>query len=218
MLFRSYPYRGRVCVAWDPINRALLCAYPANGSSTLNELLIYSLTDDRWSHDDITCEVLGEMPLLGYNLDTLDLYPGANGIDQPSLGSLSIDSPVFTESRRQPALTDSNHLLSVFSGVSRPAIIETTEFETAPGRHAFVSELWPVVDAPYAALSASVVSRPLAPGDNVTETNIETANAIGMCPVRADGRYLRARVYIAGGASWSHAEGVHYKARMSGAR
>ena len=60
----NYPYRNRVCVAWDPINRALLCAFPANGSATLNEMLIYSLTDNRWTHDDISAEVLGEMPEL----------------------------------------------------------------------------------------------------------------------------------------------------------
>lgn len=214
----NYAYRHHICTAWDPINRALYCAVPVNGSILPNELFVYSLTDNRWTHDDITCEILGEMPLLGYNLDTLDSYPGANGVDLPSLGVLSIDSPVFTESRRQPAITDLSHALSVFTGGSRPAILETQEFEPAPGRHAFISEIWPVVDGDYTALSASVKSRALAPGDNATETNIEAANELGMCPVLQDGRYLRARVYISQGASWDHAEGVIYKGRVSGAR
>lgn len=214
----NYPYRGRVCTAWDPINRALICAYPANGSATLNEMLIYSLTDNRWTHDDISAEFLGEMPLLGYNLDTLDTYPGANGMDLPSLGTLSIDSPVFTESRRQPAIADMTHALSVFSGTARPAILETQEFESSPGRHTFVNELWPIVDAPYTALSASVLTRPLGPGDGATQTNVQAANATGMVPVRADGRFARARVYVAQGAAWDHAEGVEYRARVGGAR
>lgn len=214
----NYPYRGRVCTAWDPINRALLCAFPSNGSATLNEMLIYSLTDNRWTHDDITAEILGEIPLLGYNLDTLDTFPGASGLDLPTLGPISIDSPVFTESRRQPALADNSHALNVFSGTPRPAILETQEFEAAPGRHAYVNEVWPIIDAPYTAMSASLKTRALAQGDGVTESNIEAANTIGMCPVRGDGRYMRARVYVSQGASWDHAEGIHYKARVSGAR
>lgn len=214
----NYPYRGRVCVSWDPLTRSLLCAFPSNGSATLNEVLIFSTTDGRWTHDDIAADYLGEIPLLGYNLDTLDTFPGANGIDLPSLGVLSIDSPVFTESRRQPAIADTAHALAIFSGANRPAIVETQEFEAAPGRHAFLSEIWPVVNADYTAMSASVISRALGPGDGATETNIEAANAIGMCPVRKDGRYLRARVYISQGAVWDHAEGILYKARVSGGR
>lgn len=214
----NYPYRHLVTTAWDPINRALFVSFPANGSQVANEVMIYSLTDNRWTHDDLTCELIGEVPLLGYNLDTLDLYPGAAGMDAPSLGPIPIDSPVFTESRRQPAISDTTHALSVFTGVNRPAVIETTEFEPAPGRHAFVSELWPIVDADASTISASVTSRRLAPGAATSETNIVLANDTGMVPVRADGRFLRARVYVAQGADWDHAEGVHYKARVSGAR
>ena len=214
----NYPYRNRVCVAWDPINRALLCAFPANGSTTLNELLIYSLTDNRWSHDDFSAEIFGEMPLLGYNLDTLDTYPGANGIDQPSLGVLPIDSSVFTESRRQPCLTDFTHTLQVFSGVARPAILETQEFSTTGSRRGRISELWPLVEAPASALSASVVGRAKGPGDGVTESAVAGASSIGKCGVRYDARFLRARLYIAAGSAWDHAQGVYHNASPSGAR
>ena len=217
----NYPYRHHICCALDPVQRVVMWAYPAGSATLPSEILYYSIGDDAWSHDDCSLEYLFEMPKPGYTLDNLYQFPGAatgGNIDQPILSTLSIDSPVFTEGRRQPAGVDQTHTMITYAGTNRPAIIETMEINPQPGRRAYVSELWPIVDAPTQSISASVRSRAAAPGDPVTETNIVTANASGLCPIRIDGRYLRGRVYIASGAPWTHAEAVEAKATVTGAR
>jgi hypothetical protein len=110
------------------------------------------------------------------------------------------------------------HTLSTFSGVNRPAILETQEINPEPGRRAFVSEIWPIVDAATQSVSASVRYRANSAGDGLTESNPTTANASGLCPQRVDGRYLRGRVYLSSGASWNHAEGINATVSVSGAR
>ena len=214
----NFGYRHYVQMTYDAVQRVVICAFPAGSATLPSELLIYSISDNRWTHDDLNCEYLGEIPLLGYNLDTLDTFPGASGMDSPSLGPIPIDSPIFTVSRMQPALADTSHALSVFSGVNRPAIIETQETELEPGRRGMVTEIWPLTDAPTDAMSVAVISRAQGPGDSVESSNVVTCNETGFASVRTDARFLRAKLNIASGAVWTHAEGLHAKMKVTGAR
>lgn len=217
----NYPYRHHICCAFDPVQRTVIWAIPTGSNAYPSELIIYSISDDRWTHDDISAEYLFEMPIPGYTVDNLYQFPGAvesGNIDKPSLSVIPIDSPVFSEGRRQPAAVDLTHTMCTFSGVNRPAILETQEINPEPGRRAFVSEIWPVVDAATQSVSASVRYRANSAGDGVTESTATTANASGLCPQRVDGRYLRGRVYLSSGASWNHAEGINATVSVSGAR
>ncbi|MBX6322973.1 MAG: hypothetical protein IRY94_14180, partial [Rhodospirillaceae bacterium] len=43
-------------------------------------------------------------------------------------------------------------------------------------------------------------------------------NAVGACPVRARGRYHRARVTVAAGGDWSHLQGLDIELAPAGRR
>ncbi|MEM8549043.1 MAG: hypothetical protein AAGF46_12860, partial [Pseudomonadota bacterium] len=65
----NYAQRHRTCCAFDTGRKAWMVAYPANGASVPNEVMIYSLTDGRWTHDEIDLQMLFDMPIPGVSFD-----------------------------------------------------------------------------------------------------------------------------------------------------
>ena len=65
----NYSYRHRISASLDLSKRAVIIAYPANGSSTPNEQLIWSYADNRWSWDDEALMMAWEMGREGTSLD-----------------------------------------------------------------------------------------------------------------------------------------------------
>ena len=84
------------------------------------------------------------------------------------------------------------------------ARLVTQEFE-AGGRRVFVSGFRPIVDGN--GVSGSLLYRDTQ--DGAYSTTPATAQDVsGVCRVRAEGRYVKARVDIPAGISWRHAIGV----------
>jgi hypothetical protein len=215
----NYGYRHRVQVGIDTINKFVVFGFPAGSSSTISELLIYSLTDGRWTHDDVSLEILTDMPVEALTVDNFQIYEPADDLDVAALDAINIDSNVFDEKRRLLAgVASTTHRIGTFTGANRQAIVETGEFEPMAGKRALVTELWPVGDFEASNISASIGYRRALPGASVAYTQATAMNRVGFCPQRMDARFLRARVQVAAGASWTRLEGVHHTSTLTGSR
>lgn len=222
----NYNARGRVSCAVDTDRKCFVVAFPTGSNTSPDHMLIYSFADNRWTHDDIAAQYVFSHAIEGVSLDNdaaLNALLGAgyvaNGFDDASMADISLDGPLFQDGRLQWAAVDPDRYLSFFNGVSRAATLDTGMAEAVPGRRAFVTEVWPLIDAPAASITAGVVSKPQLLSDAPDpELAMIACNEVGFAPVRVDGRFIAMRAAVAAGATWTEAVGVHTNARPSGMR
>lgn len=208
----EFSMRGAVMGASDRPNKSVVWAFTDTVDGLPNQLLIYSWKDDRWTMAEVDCECLFSSASFGYSLEDLDSFG-----DLDSLG-FSLDSWVWQKGRPQLGVFDRLHRLALFGGLSLEAVLETAEFQVAPGRRVLVSELWPLVDNSAGSVTAQLGVRAQSVGDALAFGAVAAQNAAGFCPVRASGRFARARVTIPAGAAWTHAQGVEATYRVEGRR
>src|SRR5690606_33139049 len=111
-------------------------AFPTSGSQVPNELLIFSVQDGRWTHDDVNVEFLFSSPAEPFTVDNFkDLFP-SDDLDDPDIDPDDIDSAVFDDRRTRLAAFRTNHRMGLFTGPARPAVIDTKEFELISGGRA----------------------------------------------------------------------------------
>lgn len=214
----NHTFRGRVVSAIDTAKKCWMVAYPSGNSTVCDKVFIFSMADARWTRDEIDIEALFEMPEEGVSADDqsgIEALFGTAVAD--SLTTLSADSPVWRERRRQWAAVQ-NRKLYLFTGSNQAARIDTGEFEPNPGGQTFVSELWPLIDAPPLQVVGSVYGKPHRLDEEARLLDQAAMSDIGCCDVRAEARFLRARFEIAQGATWSEASGTHTDAEPSGGR
>lgn len=212
----DYARRDLVCAAYDSQQKAVVFGFPKIGDTTVTEQLIFSMTDRKWSHDEIECEYLFESVSAGFTVDNIHLFFGFTNID--NVTGISIDSALFRGGNRLLAGFNTLHDLVTFNGQPRPAVIDTIEAELMPGRRALVTELWPIVDAALRAdVSARIGYRTL-PGDNTAFTAASIMNEYGFCEQMIDSRFMRGRLEIAANANWTRADGLHVLAKPTSAR
>lgn len=213
----NYAYRHRITTAFDAARKTWLIAYPTQGSSTCNELLAYSLADQRWSYCEQATDLLFEMPYEGVSIDdeaAILALVGTTNVDEINA---SVDSPMWSESRRQWAAVGTDRKVSLFTGAPRAAKLSTSAIEPEPGKKTFVSEVWPITDAPYADVSVTVATRLKRLEEAETP---QTSSMIdeGFAPVLTEGRYIRVEVDIANGSEWTEANGIHVNGVTAGDR
>lgn len=207
-------YRHNIYAAFDFENRAVWWAYPSGSSQVPDSLLIFSLKDNRWTHDSgFDLELIFSFPKQGVTLDSLDSISGS--IDALTF---SLDSDIYKSSVVKMGGANTSHQLLDFTGSNREAILETAEFQPGPGQRAFVSEIWPLVDDSSATVTAQVAMRDQRLGDSLVYSTARTRGHAGYCPARASGRWGRVRMTIPAASSWTHAQGVQVTFRPAGKR
>jgi hypothetical protein len=210
----NYAARARVSIAADVEKRLLKIAFPAGNSARCNEVLIYSIADGEWTHDDIECDLLFEAPRPGVAIDDdagVAAIAGSSVIDDVAI---PVDSLAWRESRKQIMGVDYTGQVGTFEGPNRPAIIETGFAELAPGRKGFVSEIWPLTDA--ATCAVSVTSKLSRLSDTTINNTLSSMNTLGFCPVMVEARWLRAQLQIPYATDWTEALGIDHDASVSG--
>jgi hypothetical protein len=100
---------------------------------------------------------------------------------------------------------DANHKLNYFTGSPANATADTVEIEPFgdAGKRAMVTSVRPMIDGASPTVQIGTRSRLL---DTPTFTAASAINAVGECPVRADGRFLRGRIQTSG--SFNHLQGI----------
>lgn len=178
----SYGYRHKVKAAVDTIRKQVVFGFPTGTATNITELLIYSVNDNRWTHDEVDLEYLFDLAVDPLTVDNFHTFETSDDLDTTNLDSITIDSSVFEDRRRLLAGAGSTHQIGTFTGASRVATLDTQEFEAAPNRRGLVTELWPIVDASREFVTAGVGRRAALPGEVVTYSSLTPMNAVGFCP------------------------------------
>ncbi|MEE4302456.1 MAG: hypothetical protein V2J24_23655 [Pseudomonadales bacterium] len=198
--------------AVDRRNTLAYWAFPSSSSGTLDRVIIYNWSQDRWSYGEMTTQFLVEYAPPGFNLDTIDsLLPG--GIDA---NSFNMDSGAFRGQDLGLAVYTSSNALGGLTGPALAAEIHTREFDTGSFRNRMiVTEVESLIEGSPATVRASVGTRERQ-GDNVAFSAAVERNAIGAHACRASGRFLRARLQTTG--PFKLARGVRLVGREKGRR
>jgi hypothetical protein len=209
---QSYLYR--ITSAFDPIRNIYCISFPTTLSSdgTPDQTWFYSPSADRWSKGNFGFETLFSLRTqAGYNTDTVDAV-----ITNTDFTSYSVDTALFSGSGRAALAGFSmNHKLQTFSGPTMEALVESQETQATPGRRSKVTGIIPYVDGGEPSIALGYRDRP---NDAVSWTGYSAQNQIGVCPLRNDARYHRARLKVAAGGNYNHIQGIDLQLSGGGMR
>lgn len=210
----NYSARFRVSLAVDIEKRLLRVAFPTGGNSYCNKLLTYSIADQQWTYDDIDTDHVFEAPRQGVTVDDSEAVIALAGTDVVDDLDIAVDSPVWSETRKQIMAVNSSHQICTFDGATRPAVLETGYGEVSPGRMGRVTEIWPLIDA--GNITASVTTKFKRLSDASVNGTANAMNVHGFVPTHAHGRFMRARVMVPGNTDWTEGVGIDWDARDAG--
>jgi hypothetical protein len=214
----NYSARQKTWAAIDTERKSWMIGFPTGGSTSPNMVGIYSFADDRWTFDDFDSQYGLEMHREPVNIDDEAGLIALLGTADVDAMSVSFDSPAFRESRKSWGVVNGSRQICQFSGPARAATFSTGTFEPIVGRKAFVTELYPTVDAEADKVSGALAYRIKTLEQAETVSVATDQNEDGYCPQFVEGRYLRGIVNVDAGAAWTEALGVHTDASPSGER
>jgi hypothetical protein len=199
-------YLYRVSSAIDPVRMCYVLGFISTSapSTTPDVVLFYHWPTGQWSKANITHEILyASATQSSYTLESLDSLSG-------SIDALvfSLDSRFYTGAGRLLLSGfDSSHRQGFFSGSNLAATVETGDTQLTPGRKSLLRSLRPMVEGNGVVPSITIRSRNRLQ-DAHTDATPVAANANGVCPVRVNARYHRAKMTIPAASSWNFATGV----------
>ena len=178
-----------------------------------DQMLMYDYALQVWSLAEFDAQYIGQMSAPGATLEGLDSLYSSN-LDSTSFGISSLDV-ISSNSGTQLSGFNTSNKLGFFNGANMAAVLETGE-QDGDGRAIHVNGIRPITDA--AALTTQVSYR-MAPQNATTYTTAADLNTeTGMCPTHIEGRYIRAKVSITAGSTWSYAAGVEPDFTLGGYR
>ncbi len=209
--FRRLNYNAKRLIVGgvDPVNRCVFWAYPILDNTTLTEILIYSLVEQKFSRAEINVDHMFNAASLGITLEQLtaplesyttsfdsDIYRG----NIPALGGFRTGDQAY----------------GVFVGPPLEAVIDTGLY-TAPNRgRVFVNGARPLVDASAAVVQVKTLTRDQLLGDPIVESAYVSQEITGECPIIDEGRFMRFRTKIPAGSEWTYARGIDISRRSVG--
>ena len=208
-------YLYRVYGVVDPLNKLVWWYYPNSSASAgnPNRALIWNYVTNRWAYvedSSIACEMPVTLFTTGYTLDGLDTL----GMALEDF-TISFDSRVWLGGKFLFGMFNADHELAFLTGAAMAATLETGEFDGGGGRRLYCGGIRPLCDG--GTLTTQVGYRN-TPQESLTYTTATSVEASGACPQHVDARYMRARMSIAAGGTWTHAMGVGALVRPSGGR
>jgi hypothetical protein len=200
-------YLNYVQGAVDPRTRTVVWAIPTPGSGGLfTHLLSYNWELGRATLSEMEAtsnylEWLGSfMTVQAYNIDNVDSFGDLDHI------SPSFDDPYWTgnASFRLGGFT-ADHRLMFGGGPAMAPLLETPELQPGEGRRAWVRMVRPLIDGGAATVAVGHRERQTDP---VIWEPAVAVDALGQCPQRVTGRYVRFRLQVPKGASFTHLAGL----------
>lgn len=211
----------RVVGTADPANKLIWWAYPTGGATDGNpdRLLCYNWNLDRFSICEVTCETLLRLISLGYTLDELTTILGYTSIETMPA---SLDSEAWQGGRLTLGSFTSQHQVAFFTGDPLAATVETQELQPAPGKRWLVTNSRPLIDGGGTAPTVAIGKRERKT-DAVSYTPAVDMNALGQCPVRTSGRYMRGKIVVPANTTntnsgWGQISGLELDAVPQGIR
>lgn len=148
----------------------------------------------------------------GTNLEQLDAIYG----DLDSMGTISLDDPRFKGGDPQYLFVNTDDEVGVLEGDNLEASIELPFIELIPGRIARVNRVRPITDA-VDDVSMRFNSR-MRLGDSSSAESFGDMEDNGDIPCRISGRFIKPKMVISAGASWSYVQGIDFDAIAAGGR
>jgi hypothetical protein len=196
-------YLHKMWAAINPEKKlyAVLYAGAGNVSGTPNHMLIYQWADQKWARVEVTAEMIySGLSQGGYTLEQLDAFGTMETLP------FSLDSPVWAGvARRLLAAFDTSHRLNYFNGAPMAATIDTSEQKPANGKKAFLRSCRPIVDG--GSPTVALITRD-TPQETVAIGSDVALDSLGRAKFRRRARYVRARIKIPAGDTWTHAQGI----------
>ncbi|SCW56969.1 hypothetical protein SAMN02927924_01431 [Sphingobium faniae] len=201
---------GRITGMFDPLDQTVSWAYCTDDSGLLTERLTYSLIENRWTFSDLRGHWFMSGFDIGYTLEQLDQFGPLDTLP------FSLDDPKLLGGQPRAVGFDASGNYGALNGGVLEARFETGDWQAAPGSRAFVNAVRPMVDAQTVTCAAGTRQQVLH--DPISWTPDCAQATDGRCPMRASGRYVRARTNIPAGQSWTRATGIEVHASAEGLR
>jgi hypothetical protein len=191
----------------DPRTRTVMWGIPTPGSAGLfTHLLVYHWELGRASLSEMEAaanhaEFLAPiMTVQSYHLDNIDSFGDLDTI------APSFDDPFWSgNASSRIGLFTVDHKLHIRGGPAMAPVLETPEVQPAEGRRAWVQMTRPLFDGGVATVAVGHRERQTDP---VTWETAVPVNAIGECPQRCTGRYIRFRLQLPAGQPFTHLAGI----------
>lgn len=195
----------QLCIgASDPSATRWYLAYKSKAGQTgrFDKMLCYDWAIDRFTPIAVNGEYLASLAKPGLTLESLDAIAPGGSLDALTF---SLDD-ISSAAAAQLSIINTSHILGFFSGSNLEAIIETAEqVIDTEGHRVFIRGFRPITDAPSLYGSISQRSNLQAAA---TYTGENALNVHGICPVRRSTRYVRARLRIPAGLSWTNIQAI----------
>lgn len=198
-------YLYRIQAVRDPTKPIIYWIYPGSGNTggNCNAIIAYNWVTNKFSPVDLTgndLEFIYNLFVEGYTLDQLDSV--SSSIDALTF---SLDSGFWTGGTIQLGGFNANHKVVYLNGSALEATIDTTEVRPNETGRAEIIRIRPAVDSSSATIKIGIRN---TQSESVSYGMASSQMSDGSCPVRANARFVRARVSIPAGDSWTHAQGV----------
>jgi len=205
-------YLYRITATSIPKSKVIIWSYPSSQSvnGVPDKAIMYNWASKKWAIAEFDHEMIFSALSVGTTLDGLDSI--SSSIDALTI---SLDSRTWMGGNLHLGAFDTSHQLGYFDGTTLSAVLETGEFqpEDAIGGRSEVTEVTPLVDG--GTHTVQMGTRETQAG-TVTWGGSSAENDSGICPVRSNSRYHRARVNISG--DFDSANGVFIKSVPVGER
>jgi hypothetical protein len=192
---------------FDPISRCVMWAFPENGQAANSRIVAFSLADQKWSAVALGVQQIGASGTLPMTLESMPT---------PDTATASFDDPLYAGKRPVLAAINAAGVYGTFTGAPLASTIVTGDFQSKPGQRSFVTGVRPVIDA--AGARIAVGERLQTSSDAVSWLPATARGVDGLCPQRADARYVRYRQTTLAGEPWTRAVGVEVRMRATGLR
>lgn len=181
----------------DPKSRILTWSMPSRQFH-------YHASLDSWTTGTLPTKAAFNGYTAGVNIEQLDAIFG----DLDSMGDVSLDDPAFAGGDPQYLFVNVDDEVGVLSGDNLVAELELPYIEFIPGKIARINRARPISDATDDVTMQFNARMRLGDGGSAESFGDMVSN--GDIPCRTSGRFIKAKLTIAAGASWNFTQGIDF--------
>lgn len=197
----AWTQKHRIVGALDFNNKCVVWAFPTTTSGVLDELLMFSFRENKFTHARLEVEFLLATVTPATSLDTMD---GDLDTDY----NISFDSNIYAGGVPYMAGFDTTHTFGVFDGAFMEATIDTALYNEPTGERIWINNTRPLIDVSTAVCTVSGYGRDQLLGQAASWSTPVVQEITGEAPLLVDGRYIKLRVVVPTSAEWSFGTGV----------
>jgi hypothetical protein len=194
----------------DPIKHRVYWAFWSTAATTYADIVLcYDWVYKEWTYARIGVETLVNYVQPSLTLEQLDAYGTLDTLPY------SLDSNFWLGKLRAPGYFSTDHALYTWTGPTLAAVIETCDFRPIPKGKVFVSGV--TLDIDTGAATCMIGGRERL-GDAISWNGANAMGNDGLVPANIEQRYLRARINVPAGQSWTAATELTPEIQPAGAQ